>query len=218
MNIPRQVGIKKNWQRLNDGKWLRRYSDGRFRAFREFQCETCGGIYVLPREYSPSDKRNPRFRFCSTPCAKRAGIQLPAMGVYKYRIISKPKKCTLPALWELIPSVRPRGRPIGSHGTGHPANWNGGRIKHRGQMYLAAPQHPRSGKWGYVAEHVLIAEKMLGRYLIDGECVHHINRIKDDNRPENLQVMTTAEHLQLHRPKKVDSLNPLTLEAPVEAS
>ena len=37
-------------------------------------------------------------------------------------------------------------------------------------------------------EHILVAEEMLGRYLLEGETVHHRNGVCDDNRPENLEL------------------------------
>ncbi len=40
---------------------------------------------------------------------------------------------------------------------------------------------------------ILVAECLLGRYLADGESVLHINGVRDDNRPENLELWTRPQ-------------------------
>lgn len=78
--------------------------------------------------------------------------------------------------------------------------WNGGKtVDEFGYVMVRQPEHPRASKCGsYVPEHILVAEKKLGRYLTDDEVVHHINGEKGDNRSENLIVMTRSEHTKLH--------------------
>ena len=78
-------------------------------------------------------------------------------------------------------------------------NWRGGRRVHtEGYILIKNPDHPRADSQGYVPEHVLVAENILGRPLERNEVAHHINRKKDDNRPENLQVMNVTDHRTLH--------------------
>jgi HNH endonuclease len=60
-------------------------------------------------------------------------------------------------------------------------------------MMIWAPEHPRTGNGSYVFEHVLVMEEMLDRYLLPGETVHHRNGVRDDNRPENLELWTRPQ-------------------------
>ena len=78
----------------------------------------------------------------------------------------------------------------------------------QGYIYVYAPKHPYATKRGYVMEHRLVMEAHLGRYLKPNELVHHKNGIKDDNRIENLELMTKGTHISKHFQdvKEVDRL------------
>jgi hypothetical protein len=68
------------------------------------------------------------------------------------------------------------------------------RTHHKaGYVMIWAPGHPRAGKSQYVFEHIIVMERLLGRYMLPGESVHHRNGVKDDNRPENLELWTRPQ-------------------------
>lgn len=69
-------------------------------------------------------------------------------------------------------------------------NWRGGATYHKsGYVMRRSAGHPRARATSpYVFEHVLVMEERLGRYLLEGESVHHMNGVKDDNRIENLEL------------------------------
>ncbi len=77
-------------------------------------------------------------------------------------------------------------------------NWSGEKHIHNGYIEIYAPTHPKAQSRPYVYEHILIMERHIGRYLKENEVVHHINKNKQDNRLENLHLLTVQEHCRLH--------------------
>lgn len=62
---------------------------------------------------------------------------------------------------------------------------------------LESPFRKMANAYGFVAEHRLIIAKRLNRPLQVWEIVHHINKVKDDNRDENLYLVSGERHHQL---------------------
>lgn len=87
---------------------------------------------------------------------------------------------------------------INGGGTGS-ARWRGGRsISSNGYVVLWTPEGRRY-------EHIIIAERSLGRRLLqiskghpDNEVVHHIDGNKTNNSPENLLICSHRYHAELH--------------------
>lgn len=110
-----------------------------------------------------------------------------------------------------IPSSRARGRltPLcrpcsrkRQSGPDHPL-WTGGVAHSRGYCLLhidTLPEHDRQLARAtlplglYIQEHRLVMAQHLGRPLTKDEIVHHRNGIKDDNRPDNLRLLTRKTH------------------------
>ncbi len=75
-------------------------------------------------------------------------------------------------------------------------SWKGGRkVNHQGYIQVWVPKDtPGRPKSGYMMEHRLVMQESIGRPLEAWEIVHHRNGVKDDNRIENLEVVTRARH------------------------
>lgn len=89
--------------------------------------------------------------------------------------------------------------------------WTGGTFRTRGYVMVKVDALPPSDqelfqsmtipnqtRGDYIPEHRLVAARLLGRALLSTEHVHHINGVKHDNRPENLEVHSNAEHKRTH--------------------
>lgn len=84
------------------------------------------------------------------------------------------------------------------------SSWNGGRAELKnGYVKVIAPLNykgictykPRTPNCsGSMLEHRLVWEQTHGRLLKKGEIVHHLNGIKNDNRPENLVAVNRHNH------------------------
>lgn len=166
-------------------------------------CVACGNTFeVRERELQWREAK-----YCSAACYKtsQTGKTLPKRGA----------RSGLPKL-----AYRARTRPVGTCETcgveyharhGHQrfcsrdclyasmrrekaANWKGGSYtKPDGYVKLYRPGHHGADGFGYVLEHRLVMEEMLGRELLPGENVHHKNRDRGDNRPENLELWVTKQ-------------------------
>lgn len=84
-------------------------------------------------------------------------------------------------------------------------SWKGGRHKDtNGYIQVYAPSHPRAvGR--YVSEHILVWEKTNNREIPKAYKIHHLNGVRDDNRPENLVGLSTKDHDKLDRLKLAEA-------------
>lgn len=116
-------------------------------------------------------------------------------------------------------SEQRRGRPTWNSGmagnyqkwTKHGAEapgYKGGISEkgNRGYRKILMPEHPYADANGYVFEHRLVCENLLGRYLTDEEIVHHRDGNRLNNDPSNLFIFYGHDtHIAFHKAKLRDS-------------
>lgn len=78
------------------------------------------------------------------------------------------------------------------------------RIESNGYYEYYIPEHHLANKNGIVYEHQIIAEHVIGRELKEGEVVHHKDKNKSNNSPDNLIVFkTSSDHSAYHKGRDI---------------
>lgn len=116
------------------------------------------------------------------------------------------KKCGIPR-WVLYVkrTNSPRDLLCVSCGKGRrKGTMSKGYIDKDGYRLISLPWEHKNisnaNKQGWILEHRLVMAQHLGRNLLPQEIVHHLNGVKNDNRIENLTLVTRSEHVHLGVP------------------
>lgn len=80
----------------------------------------------------------------------------------------------------------------------HPGNWKGGiTTTNNGYIAVLLPGHPRATTNGYVLDHLLVAERALGRTIPLKAIIHHVNEDGTNNAGNNLVICENARYHKL---------------------
>ncbi len=78
---------------------------------------------------------------------------------------------------------------------GRPVKRLGDRFTNQyGYVLVKNPRHHRANSLGYVFEHILVWEENHVSLVPPTWQIHHLNGIRNDNRPENLVAMPGRKH------------------------
>ncbi len=89
------------------------------------------------------------------------------------------------------------------------------KIDKKGYVFIYKLDHKYSKtKRGWIPEHRAVVEDFIKRRLKKGECVHHLDENKENNKIENLMLFKShREHAKFHvRVKQFGFTNPILRE------
>jgi hypothetical protein len=164
------------------------------------KCQWCNKEFKKP--YNVSRNGFEKRKFCSQKCKYQ--YMSDSLEIRKKHKVSLLKRYTSGEklgfqkknrLWDNPNSIKTqlkKGRKA-LKGEESPS-WKGGKYISNGYIYIKNWKHPFTTKGHYIAEHRLVMEKYLGRYLERWELIHHKNGRRDDNRIENLEIVINTKH------------------------
>ena len=148
------------------------------------ECPGCGGAFT---------SRESKAKYCSWACYNRGRVKHHPKPCKWCGEIFKPECARIQfCSYECVGRARRLGEIASRPRSDEP--WKDAR----GYVMRYEPEHPMADGRGTIKEHRYVMAAHLGRMLTPDEIVHHRNGIVDDNRPENLQIMTRAEHTRMH--------------------
>jgi hypothetical protein len=151
-------------------------------------CATCGAIFTATKAHHSSE--DGLRKYCSKTCqieGRKKRLDLVCLQCSKpfQRVPSamsdRDAGCCSRECADLhYVGARSRGFKGGVHVT-----------TQRGERHLLLPRPDRVGR--YIGEHRVVATRLIGRLLTADEFVLRLNRVVNDNRPENLFVCSNSE-------------------------
>jgi hypothetical protein len=154
------------------------------------ECASCGAVFMASAARHDGVDDDGRRKYCSDKCrheGAKNGEEVPCVNCGKLFYVTAATANRQCCSWGCRNEYYTESR---SH------SWNGGKYESVAGDVRVRVDPTKLGGSAYMGEHRIVAARWIGRKLERHEPVLHINRVKTDNRPENLFVCGTITEMQ----------------------